>query len=75
MLHEQIIFCFIDQMPPSMRESLYFKDDDARLSFLRGNYITLTNLGKRTYKDHRDAHKSDKHIDTHNGQVAGNDAP
>ena len=38
------IFCFIDQMPPSMRDTLYFKDDDARLSFLYGNYITLTNL-------------------------------
>lgn len=38
------IFCFIDQMPPNMRETLYFKDDDARLSFLQGNYITLTNL-------------------------------
>ncbi len=38
------IFCFIDQLPPGMRESLYFKDDDSRLSFLHGNYITLTNL-------------------------------
>jgi len=38
------IFCFIDQMPPGLRETLYFKDDDARLSFLQGNYITLTNL-------------------------------
>ena len=38
------IFCFIDQMPPNMRETLYFKDDDARLSFLQGNYITLTNM-------------------------------
>ncbi len=38
------VFCFIDQMPQGMRESLYFKDDDARLSFLFGNYITLTNL-------------------------------
>lgn len=38
------VFCFIDQMPPGMRETLYFKDDDARLSFLQGNYITLTNL-------------------------------
>jgi putative radical SAM enzyme (TIGR03279 family) len=37
-------FCFIDQMPPGMRETLYFKDDDARLSFLQGNYITLTNM-------------------------------
>ncbi len=41
------MFCFIDQMPPNMRETLYFKDDDARLSFLQGNYITLTNM-----KDH-----------------------
>ena len=38
------IFCFIDQLPEGMRESLYFKDDDSRLSFLFGNYITLTNL-------------------------------
>ncbi|MBQ6570649.1 MAG: DUF512 domain-containing protein [Clostridia bacterium] len=38
------IFCFIDQLPKGMRESLYFKDDDSRLSFLFGNYITLTNL-------------------------------
>jgi putative radical SAM enzyme (TIGR03279 family) len=38
------IFCFIDQLPKGMRESLYFKDDDSRLSFLQGNYITLTNL-------------------------------
>ncbi len=41
------IFCFIDQMPKGMRETLYFKDDDARLSFLQGNYITLTNMGDR----------------------------
>ena len=41
------IFCFVDQMPPGMRETLYFKDDDARLSFLQGNYITLTNLTER----------------------------
>ena len=38
------VFCFIDQMPKGMRESLYFKDDDSRLSFLHGNFITLTNL-------------------------------
>ena len=37
------IFCFIDQLPPNMRKSLYFKDDDSRLSFLTGNYVTLTN--------------------------------
>ena len=38
------VFCFVDQLPKGMRETLYFKDDDARLSFLMGNYITLTNL-------------------------------
>lgn len=38
------IFCFIDQLPKNMRETLYFKDDDSRLSFLHGNYITLTNM-------------------------------
>jgi len=41
------VFCFIDQLPPGLRESLYFKDDDARLGFLFGNYITLTNLTER----------------------------
>ena len=41
------IFCFIDQLPKGLRESLYFKDDDSRLSFLHGNYITLTNLSER----------------------------
>lgn len=40
------IFCFIDQNPPGMRETIYFKDDDERLSFLQGNYITLTNLSE-----------------------------
>ncbi len=38
------VFCFIDQMPPGMRDTLYFKDDDSRLSFLQGNYVTLTNM-------------------------------
>ena len=41
------VFCFIDQLPRGMRKTLYFKDDDARLSFLTGNYITLTNLSER----------------------------
>lgn len=41
------MFCFIDQMPPGMRETLYFKDDDSRLSFLQGNYITLTNMQQK----------------------------
>ncbi len=42
--HNKCIFCFIDQMPPRMRDTLYFKDDDSRLSFLQGNYVTLTNM-------------------------------
>ena len=41
------VFCFIDQLPRGMRKTMYFKDDDARLSFLLGNYITLTNLSDR----------------------------
>ena len=41
------VFCFIDQLPKGMRKTMYFKDDDARLSFLLGNYITLTNLSRR----------------------------
>ncbi len=41
------IFCFVDQLPKGMRDTLYFKDDDARLSFLMGNYITMTNLSPR----------------------------
>ncbi len=41
------IFCFIDQLPPNMRESLYFKDDDSRLSFLYGNYVTMTNMTEK----------------------------
>lgn len=44
------VFCFIDQMPPDMRQTLYFKDDDARLSFLQGNYVTLTNLEDKDIK-------------------------
>ncbi len=45
--HNKCIFCFIDQLPKGMRETVYFKDDDARLSFLQGNYITLTNLSDK----------------------------
>lgn len=41
------IFCFIDQMPEGMRDTLYFRDDDSRLSFLQGNYVTLTNMNDR----------------------------
>ncbi len=42
--HNKCIFCFIDQMPKGMRDTLYFKDDDSRLSFLQGNYVTMTNM-------------------------------
>lgn len=45
--HNKCIFCFIDQLPSGMRETLYFKDDDTRLSFLQGNFVTLTNLSER----------------------------
>lgn len=44
--HNKCIFCFIDQMPKGMRDTLYFKDDDSRLSFLQGNYVTLTNMSE-----------------------------
>src|SRR5574344_1526478 len=44
--HNHCIFCFIDQMPSGMRDTLYFKDDDSRLSFLQGNYVTLTNMSE-----------------------------
>lgn len=42
--HNKCVFCFIDQLPPGMRQTLYFKDDDSRLSFLQGNFLTLTNM-------------------------------
>jgi putative radical SAM enzyme (TIGR03279 family) len=42
--NNKCIFCFIDQLPKGMRDTLYFKDDDSRLSFLSGNYVTLTNM-------------------------------
>ena len=51
------IFCFIDQLPKGMRETLYFKDDDSRLSFLQGNYVTLTNLSEREIEPY-DQHAS-----------------
>ena len=59
------IFCFVDQMPPGMRETLYFKDDDARLSFLLGNYITLTNLSKREIQRVIDLRISPVNISVH----------
>ena len=42
--YNKCVFCFIDQNPPGMRDTIYFKDDDSRLSFLQGNYITMTNM-------------------------------
>ena len=59
------IFCFIDQMPPGMRESLYFKDDDSRLSFLFGNYITLTNLTEHEVTRILEMHISPIHVSVH----------
>lgn len=59
------VFCFIDQMPPGMRESLYFKDDDSRLSFLFGNYITLTNLSEHEVSRIIDMHISPLHVSVH----------
>ncbi len=59
------IFCFIDQLPKGMRESLYFKDDDSRLSFLHGNYITMTNLEKRDIERIIEMHISPVNISVH----------
>ena len=59
------LFCFVDQMPPNMRPSLYFKDDDARLSFLLGNYITLTNLTEREAQRIIDLHISPINVSVH----------
>lgn len=59
------IFCFVDQMPAGMRETLYIKDDDYRLSFLYGNFITLTNLGPRDMKRIRQLHLSPLFVSIH----------
>lgn len=59
------IFCFIDQLPPGMRESLYFKDDDSRLSFLFGNYITLTNITEHEVERIIKMHISPVNISVH----------
>ncbi|HBT63659.1 MAG TPA: radical SAM protein [Ruminococcaceae bacterium] len=61
----QCIFCFIDQLPEGMRESLYFKDDDSRLSFLFGNYITLTNLTEHEIQRIISMHISPINISVH----------
>ena len=59
------VFCFIDQLPPGMRPTMYFKDDDARLSFLLGNYITLTNLSRREIQRIIDLHVSPVNVSVH----------
>lgn len=59
------IFCFVDQMPEGMRETLYFKDDDSRLSFLFGNYITLTNLTEKEADRICEMHISPINISVH----------
>lgn len=59
------IFCFIDQLPEGMREPLYFKDDDSRLSFLHGNYITLTNLDRRDIDRIIEMHISPVNVSVH----------
>ena len=59
------MFCFIDQLPKGLRETLYFKDDDERLSFLFGNYITLTNLAPREVERIKKMHISPINISVH----------
>ena len=59
------VFCFIDQLPAGMRPTMYFKDDDARLSFLLGNYITLTNLSEREVQRIIDLHVSPVNVSVH----------
>lgn len=59
------IFCFIDQLPKGLRESLYFKDDDARLSFLFGNYITMTNMTDSEVRRIIDMHISPVNVSVH----------
>ena len=59
------IFCFIDQLPKGMRKTLYFKDDDSRLSFLHGNFITLTNLHEKDIDRIIEMHISPVNISVH----------
>ncbi len=59
------VFCFIDQLPKGMRETLYFKDDDSRMSFLMGSYVTLTNLSEEDVDRIIAMHMSPIHISVH----------
>lgn len=63
------IFCFIDQMPPGMRKSLYAKDDDYLLSFIHGNYITLTNLKEGDLRRITDQHISPLYVSLHSSNM------
>ncbi len=59
------VFCFIDQLPKGMRKTLYFKDDDSRLSFLHGNYVTLTNMSERDIDRIIEMHISPVNVSVH----------
>ena len=59
------MFCFIDQLPKGLRETLYFKDDDERLSFLYGNYVTLTNMSPREMERIKTMHISPINVSVH----------
>lgn len=65
------VFCFIDQMPEGLRESLYVKDDDYRMSFLHGNYITFTNMGERDWQRIKAFNLSPLYVSVHtmNGEL------
>ncbi|MGI6226810.1 MAG: DUF512 domain-containing protein [Peptococcales bacterium] len=63
--HNKCLFCFIEQMAPEMRPSLYEKDDDYRLSFLQGNFITLTNIKEADLKRIKDYHLSPLYVSVH----------
>lgn len=69
--YNNCIFCFIEQMPPGMRPSLYVKDDDYRMSFLTGSFITLSNLQEEDLKRIRQYHLSPLHVSVHttNGRL------
>ena len=63
--HNHCIFCFVDQMPPNMRSSLYVKDDDYLFSYVFGNYITLNNLAPADLKRIVDQHISPLYVSVH----------
>lgn len=63
--HNKCIFCFIDQMPKGYRETLYFKDDDSRLSFLQGNYVTMTNMTEEDIDRIIEMRMSPLHVSIH----------